>query len=265
MIDFKKYSNPEIVNNITDVMSAPQRAPIRIVKWGLVFAVVGVIINILLISFSNQQLYVTILSSIFLFFLMAFSGVLLGMYSFSRDLNKSLQTILEYTNTIIHLVINDVCQSFDLVKSAVDGYKINLPSGHEIVSGVLVDVVNPAATKCFENKIPFVGKIASKAYSMAIDALLKISSVFFAKVDKEIEKVVNENLSKVKGVADTPLNFVETTIEKTWMPKITDGADKYIGKAKGYVHRTYFLTSVPIVAFAIAFIVATISLVYFAL
>ena len=35
MIDFKKYSNPEIVNNITDVMSAPQRAPIRIVKWGL--------------------------------------------------------------------------------------------------------------------------------------------------------------------------------------------------------------------------------------
>ena len=103
MIDFKKYSNPEIVNNITDVMSAPQRAPIRIVKWGLVFAVVGVIIGILLISFSNQQLYVTILSSIFLFFLMAFSGVLLGMYSFSRDLNKSLQTILEYTNTIIHL------------------------------------------------------------------------------------------------------------------------------------------------------------------
>jgi hypothetical protein len=58
---------------------------------------------------------------------------------------------------------------------------------------------------------------------------------------------------------------VETTIEKTWMPKIADGADKYIGKAKGYVHRTYFLTSVPIVAFAIAFIVATISLVYFAL
>lgn len=265
MIDFKKYSNPEIVNNIADVMSAPQRAPIRVVKWGLVFAVVGVVIDILMISFSNQQLYVTILSSIFLFFLMAFSGVLLGLYSFSRDLNRSLQTILEYANTIIHLVINDVCHSFDSVKSSVEGCRINLPSGHEIVSGVLVDVVNPAATKCLENKIPFVGKIASKAYSMAIDALLKISSVFFAKVDKEIDKVVNENLSKVKGIADMPLNFVEATVEKTWMPKITDGADKYIGKAKGYVHRTYFLTSVPIVAFAIAFIVAAISLTYFAL
>lgn len=163
MIDFKKYSNPEIVSNIADVMSAPQRAPVRVIKWGLVFAVVGVVIDILIISFSNQQLYITILSSVFLFFLMAFSGVLLGLYSFSRDLNKSLQTILEYTNKIIHLVINDVCHSFDSVKSSVEGYRINLPSGHEIVSGVLIDVVNPAAKKCLENKIPLVGKIASKA------------------------------------------------------------------------------------------------------
>ena len=244
MIDFKRYSNPEIVSNITDVMSAPQRAPFRIIKWGLVFAAIGIIVDIIMMAFSSQQLYVTILSSVLLFFLMAFSGVLLGIYSFTRDLNNSLQAILQYANDIIHLIINDVCQ---------------------IVSGVFIDVVNPAAKKCLENKIPLVGKIASKAYSMAIDALLKISSVFFAKVDKEIDIVVNENLSKVKGIADMPLNFMEATVEKTWMPKITDGADKYIGKAKGYIHRIYFLTSMPIVAFAIAFIVATISLVYFAL
>lgn len=265
MIDFKRYSNPEIVSNITDVMSAPQRAPFRIIKWGLVFAAIGIMIDIIMMAFSSQQLYVTILSSVLLFFLMAFSGVLLGIYSFTRDLNNSLQAILQYANDIIHLIINDVCQSFDTVKSSVDGFRINLPSGNEIVTGVFIDVVNPAAKKCLENKIPLVGKIASKAYSMAIDALLKISSVFFAKVDKEIDNVVNENLGKVKGIANMPLNFVEDTVEKTWMPKITDGADKYIGKAKGYIHRTYFLTSMPIVAFAIAFIVATISLVYFAL
>ena len=69
---------------------------------------------------------------------------------------------------------------------------------------------------------------------------------------------------RILGMGDV-VGLVETAIEKSWKPKMTDGADKYIGKAKGYVHRTYFLTSVPIVAFAIAFIVATISLVYFAL
>ncbi|MBQ7081451.1 MAG: hypothetical protein IJM92_17690 [Fibrobacter sp.] len=75
------------------------------------------------------------------------------------------------------------CSLHEICK--VEGFRINLPSGYEIGSGVLVDVVNPAAKKCLENKNPFVGRIASKAYSMAIDALLKISSVFFTKVDEE--------------------------------------------------------------------------------
>jgi hypothetical protein len=31
---------------------------------------------------------------------------------------------------------------------------------------------------------------------------------------RKIDNIVNENLSKVKGMTDTPLNFVEATVEK---------------------------------------------------
>ena len=42
MIDFKKYSNPEIVGHIAAVMASPQRAPMRIFKYGAIFALIGV-------------------------------------------------------------------------------------------------------------------------------------------------------------------------------------------------------------------------------
>jgi hypothetical protein len=263
-IDFKKYSNPEIASNIADVMSSPQRAPVRIIKWGLVFAVIGVIVDIFLISLSTQPTYIIVLSAIIILFLIAVSGVFLGSYSFFRDLNKSFQVILEYANNVIRLVIKDVCDTFDTFKSGVDGYQIKLPGGNEIVSGVLLDVVNPAAKKCLESRVPLIGKFVSKVYSLAVDGLLKVSSVFFAKVDKEIDKVVNDQLSKVKGVVDAPLNFVENTVKQTWLPNVTEGADRYIGKAKGYIHKTYALISIPILAFAIAFIIAVIVLMIFA-
>ena len=265
MIDFKKYSNPEIVSNIADVMSSPQRAPVRIVKWGLFLAVAGLIVDVLMLVYSNQPKYVTILSSVLIFFFASFSGVLLGAFTFFKDLNNSLQAILGYANKLIHLVIGDVCKTFDDVKSCVDEYRIILPSGNEIVRGVMLDVVNPAAKKCLESRVPIVGKIASKAYSLAIDALLKISSVFFVKVDKELDKIVNEQLSKAKGIANVPLNFVESAVEKAWVPMITACSDKYVGKAKGYIHRTFFFVYMPILAFAIAFFVASVALVYFAI
>lgn len=98
-----------------------------------------------------------------------------------------------------------------------------------------------------------MGKFVSKIYALIVDGLLKVSSVFFARVDKEIDKAVSARLGKLKGVADAPLNFVENTVKRTWLFKISDGADRYIGKAQGYIRKAYVLISIPILTFAIAF------------
>lgn len=253
MIDFKKYGNPEIVNGIADVMSSPQRATIGIVKWGQLFAVLGFVVSVILIYSSKQPVYVAIFSSVFVFFVMFFSGALFGLYLFFMDLNRSFKTILGYTNRVVHLAVNDICDSFDTLKLGIDGCRIKLPGGHEVVGGVLNDVINPAVKKCLESKIPWVGKFVSKIYALIVDGLLKVSSVFFARVDKEIDKAVTARLGKLKGVADAPLNFVENTVKRTWLFKISDGADRYIGKAQGYIRKAYVLISIPILTFAIAF------------
>lgn len=253
MIDFKKYGNPEIVSGIADVMSSPQRAMIGIVNWGYRFAVLGFIVDVVFTYSLKQSIYVVILSSIFVFFAMFFSGALFGLYSFCRDLNRSFKTILGYTNRVVHLAVNDICDSFDTLKLGIDGCRIKLPGGHEVVGGVLNDVINPAVKKCLESKIPWVGKFVSKAYSLVVDWLLKVSSVFFARVDKEIDKAVTARLGKLKGVADAPLNFVENTVKRTWLSKVSDGVDRYIGKAQRCIRNAYVLISVPILTFAIVF------------
>lgn len=263
MIDFKKYENPEIVNGIADIMSSPQRAPIRIVKWGLLFAFLGFVVAVFFIGLSKQSAFVTVLPAVFVFFAVTFSGVLFGLYSFFRDLDRSFRMILEYTNDVVHLAANDICDSFDTLKLNADG-RVKLPGGHEVVGGVLLHVINPAVKKCLESKIPLVGRFVSKVYSRVVNRLLKVSSVFFAKVDKEIDKVVRARLAKVKNVADAPLNFVERNVKQVWLSKVSTGADRYIGKAKGLVHGTYILISVPILAFAIAFVAVAIALVIFA-
>ena len=253
MIDFKKYGNPEIVNDIADVMSSPQRATIGIAKWGLFFAVLGFIVDVVFIYSLKQPIYAAIPSSVFVFFAMFFSGALFGLYLFFMDLNRSFKTILGYTNCVVHLAVNDICDSFDTLKLGIDGCRIKLPGGHEVVGGVLNDVINPAAKKCLESKIPWVGKFVSKAYSLVVNWLLKVSSVFFARVDKEIDKAVTARLGKLKGVADAPLNFVENTVKRTWLSKVSDGVDRYIGKAQGCIRKAYVLISVPILTFAVAF------------
>ncbi|MCQ2060891.1 MAG: hypothetical protein MJY47_04805 [Fibrobacter sp.] len=264
-IDFKKYSTPEIADNIANVL-APQTGMVRIVKWGGVFIVLGIITDVILCNVSNQQAFVTILAAIFVFFMVTFSGLLFGTNSFFKLMNRSIQGILDFSNDTIHQIIEDIQHFFETLKLAVDGCRIKLPGGHEIVSGVLIEIVNPAAKTCFENKLPFkvVGKLFFKVYLIAIKGLLKISSVFFAKIDKQIDKMVNDQLAKVKNVAKSPLDVVENTIG-VWKPKIIDGTNTYIGKAKNYIHRTFFLASLPMLFFAITFIVATITLVYFSL
>lgn len=263
MIDFKKYSNPEILDNIADIMSAPQRAPIRIIKWGLAFVVLGFAIDFFLANCSNQQTFVTILTAVISFFMIVIAGVLLGTYLFFRDLNGSIQSLLDYANKLIHSVIGDVASAFDSVKTSVNGYQIVLPKGHEIVSGIFVDVINPAAKRCLENKIPVIGGFVFRTYSILINALLKISAVFFSRADKEIDKIVNTQVDKIKDLANTPLNIVENTIDNVWMPKIADYSNTYIGKAKSYIHKTIFLIATPLLLFMLALIGATGFLVHF--
>lgn len=260
MIDFKKYRNPEIITNISDIMD-PSCFFVKLAIWGGIFTIIGIIADILLIKSSDQEVIIHALTSVILLFLMIFSGVLLGTHAYFRQLNHSMQNVLDYTNNVVHQVIQDVSQSIDMVKSSTENCRITLPGGNEIVSGVLLDVINPAVKNCFENKLPLIGKLIFKIYSTITTGLLKMSSIFFAKVDKQIDDAINGQFSKVKNVAERPLNFIEST----WLPKIKDGTEKYIGKAKNYIKRVFFFVSLPVLFFAIAFIAASASLMYFAM
>lgn len=82
---------------------------------------------------------------------------------------------------------------------------------------------------------------------------MKWTNFNLARVDKEIDKAVTARLGKLKGVADAPLNFVENTVKRIWLSKVSDGVDRYIGKAQGCIRKAYVLISVPILTFAVAF------------
>lgn len=110
-------------------------------------------------------------------------------------------------------------------------------------------------------KIPLLGKFAAKAYLIAVKGLLKISSGFFSKVNKKIDKAVNERLNKAKGAVDVPLNFAESTVKETWMPRITENADKFMDKARTYIRRVYFGMSLPILLIAVSLILVSMAIV----
>ena len=198
-----------------------------------------------------------IVLSVFVFCLLLFSGILFGAYSFLRELNNSFQSILEYTNQVVHLVAKDIGCSLESFKSGWEESRIKLPSGNEIFSGVFQEVVNPAVVQSL-GKISFLGKLVVKAYTHIVNVLLKISSAFFCKLDKEMDKVVNEKLDKAKKVGELPLDFAESTALKIWQPRILNGSDKYIGKAKGYIRRIYFWLSLPTLALASLSILAAV-------
>ena len=71
-INFKNYSNPEIAAHIANIFVFPQKAPLYILKSIGILAVFGILLDVGVITFSNEEKYISALSSIFIFLLMIF-------------------------------------------------------------------------------------------------------------------------------------------------------------------------------------------------
>lgn len=200
MIDFKKYSDPEIEGNIADAMSAPQRAATRILKWGLAFAACSVFAGILIITFSEQR-NAAIVSSICIFLLTFVCGCCYGAIPFPKNMNKSLQSVLDYGKRVMQLVINDVGQSAN-----------SQETGCEIFSGVMTDIINPAVKKGLGGeKITIVGRFVFKIYSMVISVFFAGFKDFLANVDVEISEAVDSYIEVVKGFVRKIYLFASVT------------------------------------------------------
>lgn len=259
-INFKNYSNPEIAAHIANIFLFPQKAPLYILKSIGILAVFGILLDVGVITFSNEEKYISALSSIFIFLLMIFSGVFVGIFFSIKKLVDSNKAILDYVNSLVSLIVNDIQNIIISSITDIKNFKLIIPSGHEIISGIFLDIILPNVKNIFENKIPLIGKLFYKLFSFIVNGMLKISKVFFIKVDKKIEEAIDKQIEKTKMLANIPVDFIEQKLLKIWFPMIIDGTNKYITKANAYVHRVYFLSSLPIILLASVMIAASISL-----
>jgi hypothetical protein len=258
--NFKNYSNPEIAAHIANIFVFPQKAPLYILKSIGILAVFGILLDVGVITFSNEEKYISALSSIFIFLLMIFSGVFVGIFFSIKKLVDSIKAILDYVNSLVSLIVNDIQNIITSSITDIKNFKLIIPSGHEIISGIFLDIILPNVKNIFENKIPLIGKLFYKLFSFIVNGMLKISKVFFIKVDKKIEEAIDKQIEKTKMLANIPVDFIEQKLLKIWFPMIIDGTNKYITKANAYVHRVYFLSSLPIILLASVMIAASISL-----
>lgn len=259
-INFKNYSNPEIAAHIANIFVFPQKAPLYILKSIGILAVFGILLDVGVITFSNEEKYISALSSIFIFLLMIFSGVFVGIFFSIKKLVDSIKAILDYVNSLVSLIVNDIQNIITSSITDIKNFKLIIPSGHEIISGIFLDIILPNVKNIFENKIPLIGKLFYKLFSFIVNGMLKISKVLFIKVDKKIEEAIDKQIEKTKMLANIPVDFIEQKLLKIWFPMIIDGTNKYITKANAYVHRVYFLSSLPIILLASVMIAASISL-----
>jgi len=265
MIDFKKYNNPEIAGHIIDIMTVPSVAAKKIVKYLVIFTLLGIVACTFLGSLSHQGIFITALSIVVTFIITVISGLLFGAFAFTTSMNSSIRFILDYINNIVKLIISDVRQVIengvskvgDAIKSKVD--EISLPSGHEIVSGVVIDIINPTVKVCLKKKIPFVGGIAFYIYSLMAKILLKLSKVFFNEVDKQIKNTLKNKIEYLPTNVDS--NKLVIAINEKWTPMIESGVEEYTKIAKSYLKRMYLLIALPLISFGIITAIIPISLI----
>lgn len=189
MIDFKKYSDPEMESNVAEAMSSSQKAATQILMWGLGLAACSVFADIILITFSEQR-DAAIVSAVCISFMTFVCGCCYGAIPFPKKMNNSLQSVLDYGKSVMQLAINDAGQSANSQETV-----------NEIFSGVLGEVVTPAVRNGLSgDKIKIAGKFVFKIYSMVISVLLNGFNGFLANVDVEFGEAVDSYIEAMKGL-----------------------------------------------------------------
>jgi hypothetical protein len=222
-INFQKYANPELIEQITNIVTFPVYAVKNLKQPIKITYLILLILAVFFIVKGNTFFgIVLIILGIPIGF---FNGVWWGLVNLIKLLKNDMMNIIDLMLNLTETVMAD----FRTLKSTDVANKFKIPKTSEIINGIIFIVILPVISKIIRNKMPFLGTTISST----INKTLGIVANLIGKEESEDKTLVataelynpsivdnhfNKSIAFIKSVQKKINTFTNTSIEMASFP-----------------------------------------------